>query len=98
MANENQPAKPLKDVQVTSAPAHVRELLKEIQVTIPIAKGFDAIERVLLEAQRNIVKTTTPREDLPASIIAIDHLLTHFRLFRDQGLVDAKRIENSQQR
>lgn len=96
MAEENQPKKPLKDVEVTSAPAHVRALLKQIRITIPIAQSFDAIEAVLLEAQRNLVKTTTDKADLPAAIIAIDHLLTHFRLFRDQGVVDQSKVQQFQ--
>lgn len=87
----NKPTKALNDVVVTQAPAYIRELIKDVGMTIPIAKAFDAIEALILEAQRNVVTTTAERADLPAVITSIDHLLKHFRLFRDQGKVDIAR-------
>ena len=98
MPDETAKPKIPKDVVVTQAPAHVRELLKNIRVTIPIASSFDAIEAVLLEAQRNIVTTTTDKADLPAAITAIDHLMKHFRLFKDQGLVDIAKRDSTKDR
>lgn len=93
MSEQTKPPKPPQDIVVTQAPAHVRELLKNIRVTIPIATAFDAIELVMLEAQRNIVLTTTDKADLPAAITAIDHMMKHFRLFKDQGNVDIAKRE-----
>jgi hypothetical protein len=86
------------DIVVTQAPAHVREMLKDKAVTIPVATAFPAIEAILLEAQRNVVSTTVDKADLPAAIAAIDHLMKHFRLFRDQGGIEIKRRELQNQR
>lgn len=90
------PPKPPNDVVVYQAPAHVREMLKDKRVTIPIANSFGQIEMILLEAQRNVVTTTADRADLPATIIALDHTLKHFRLFRDQGMVEIAKLKASE--
>lgn len=84
-----------KLIQVNEAPTYVRELLQKLEITIPIAKGFAAMEEVMLEAQRNITKDKSiPREELPAAIAAIGHILQHLRLFRDQGVRDIKFVES----
>lgn len=72
-------------VRVKKAPAYVMEMLGNQQITIPIATSFDAIEEVLLEAQRNILQA---EGETSATIEAIAHLLNHYRLFRDQGARD----------
>jgi len=81
------------NILVNKAPAYVKQLLKNQQVTIPIASSFEAIEEVLLEAQRNILQTKD--EDTAATIRAIAHLLIHYRLMRDQGLKDISTRERA---
>ena len=93
MPEEEPKPRPLKDVVVTQAPAYVRELLKDIRITIPIANAYPAICEILNEGLRNIVAATPDRADMPAVVISIDHMQKHFRLFMQQGEIDKRRIE-----
>jgi hypothetical protein len=79
-------------VKVNNAPAYVLELLKDDTITIPIAQSWDAIDRVIQEATRNIA-TLENQEQVTPTVIALNHLFQHFRLMRDQGRHDIKYIE-----
>jgi len=91
MSDEPPKPKPDADVSVSKAPAFVKTLLARKDVTIPIATAFDAVEAVILEAQRNITRDQRiPRREMPAAIDSISHLLDHLRLFKAQGEIDLK--------
>lgn len=79
-------------VEVSKAPEYVRELLKNDDLVLKVAGSFDEIEAIILEAQRNVTKLTEKGEEA-AMIRSIDHLLKHFRLFRDVGLDKIKNRE-----
>jgi hypothetical protein len=79
-------------IKVTAAPPYVCELLKDDTVTIPIAKAWDAIDRVIQEATRNIATIENQAEITP-TVLALNHLFTHFRMMRDQGKHDIAYID-----
>lgn len=83
-------------IKVSNAPSYVLELLKDDQVTIPISKSWDAIDRVIQEATRNIATLENQAEVTP-TVLALNHLFQHFRMMRDQGRHDIEYIEKLKQ-
>jgi len=87
------PRKPeRKFIRVDKAPPYVKELLGNMEVTVPIAKAFGAIDIVIQEATRNAV-TTENQQDMAPMLLALGHLFSHFRMMRDQGNHDIDYIE-----
>jgi K+/H+ antiporter YhaU regulatory subunit KhtT len=81
-----------KVITVNNAPPYVRELLNNVEITIPIYKSWAAIDAVFQEATRNIA-TLENQNEIGPTVVAINHNFTHFRMMRDQGKHDVEYIE-----
>jgi hypothetical protein len=88
-----EPRKPERTyVKVDKAPPYVKELVGNIEVTIPIYKAFPALKEVVMAATLNF-PTVENQADAAPVIIALNHLFAHLCLIRDQGKHDSDYIE-----
>lgn len=91
------PRKPERTyIKLDKAPPYVKEMIGNMDITVPIFKNFPAIKEVILEASRNAVTMENQTEAAPM-LLALGHLFTHFCLLRDQGKHDADYIEKLKQ-
>ena len=71
-------------------PAFFLNLLSQEGFCRKIAHCYDDVEKVILEIQRNMPESIEKAEMAGPAVLAINHILKHLKVFKDQGEADIR--------